>query len=263
MTKPRIVLGVSLKMYFSYQQTLAWSEEVAAIARQHPAIVNGQVGLFVLPSFPAIPAIGLIFADTPVCIGAQDLCWEDNGAWTGEVSGAMLAEIGCRYVEIGHAERRRHFAETDVQISAKLAAALRNGLTPVLCLGEEQHLAPQQAIAVCREQLIAALSDARQQQLSGDVVLAWEPQWAIGAPAPAPDEFIAQVCQGLRQFSDLGDFRFSVIYGGSAGPGLLSRLGHNVSGLFLGRFAHQSAALAQIIDEAAALAATLPPVKEA
>ncbi|MCU5771119.1 triose-phosphate isomerase [Erwiniaceae bacterium BAC15a-03b] len=263
MTQPRITLGVSLKMYFSYQQTLAWSEEVAEIARHHPAIVNGEVGLFVLPAFPAIAAIGQIFSATAVSIGAQDLCWEDSGAWTGEVGGPMLAELGCRYVEIGHAERRRHFAETDVQIAAKLAAALRNGLTPVLCFGEEQQLPPDQAIATCRQQLIAALSEANRQQLRGEVVLAWEPQWAIGAPAPAPDAFIAEVCDGLRQLNDFGDFHFRVIYGGSAGPGLLSRLGHQVNGLFLGRFAHQPAALRQIIDEAAALAATSPSATEA
>ncbi|WP_437609900.1 triose-phosphate isomerase family protein [Erwinia sp. V71] len=253
MTQPRIMLGVSLKMYFSYQQTLAWSQEVAEIARRHPAIVNGEVGLFVLPSFPAIAATGEIFSGTPVTIGAQDLCWADNGAWTGEVSGPMLAELGSRWVEIGHAERRRHFAETDTQIAAKLAAALRNGLTPVLCLGEEQHLSSEQAIAICRQQLEAALSEAREQQLNGDIVIAWEPQWAIGAPAPAPDDFIAEVCAGLRQLRVAGDFRFRVIYGGSAGPGLLARLGHHVDGLFLGRFAHQPQALRQIIDEAAAL----------
>jgi len=250
----RITLGVSLKMYFSYQQTLTWSQQVAELARQHPAIVSGEVGLFVLPAFPAIPAVKQIFADTAVSVGAQDLAWEDSGAWTGEVSGPMLAEIGCRYVEVGHAERRRHFAEDDRQVAGKLAAALRNGLTPVLCLGEEQRLSSEQAIAICRHQLSAALSQARQQQLSGDVVLAWEPQWAIGAPAPAPDAFIGEVCTGLRQLDLAGDINIRVIYGGSAGPGLLSRLGHQVSGLFLGRFAHKPDALSQIIDEAAALA---------
>ena len=262
MTQPRITLGVSLKMYFSYQQTLDWSQQVAEIARRHPAIVTGEVGLFVLPAFPAIPAVSAAFQGSEVRVGAQDLCWEDSGAWTGEVSGTMLAEIGCRYVEIGHAERRRHFAETDKQIAAKLAAALRNGLTPVLCLGEEQHVTSQQAIAICCQQLMAALSEARQQQLSGEIVVAWEPQWAIGAPAPAPDDFIAEVCQGLRQINDLGDVHCRVIYGGSAGPGLLGRLGHHVSGLFLGRFAHQPSALAQIIDEAAALAAAAQAVTE-
>lgn len=254
----RIILGVSLKMYFGYQQTLTWSQQVAEIARQHPAIVSGDVALFVLPAFPAIPAIKQIFANTEVSVGAQDLAWEDGGAWTGEVSGPMLAEIGCRYVEVGHAERRRHFAEDEAQVSKKLAAALRCGLTPVLCLGEEQHLSSEQAIDFCRQQITSALSQARQQQLRGEVILAWEPQWAIGAPSPAPDAFIGEVCTGLRQLSEPGEIGFRVIYGGSAGPGLLNRLGHQVSGLFLGRFAHRPDALAEIIDEAASLARSTP-----
>lgn len=253
MTKPRITLGVSLKMYFSYQQTLAWSQEVAAIARSHPAIESGEVGLFILPAFPALPPVLEAFAGTKVGVGAQDLSWEDSGAWTGEVSGAMLAEMGCGYAEIGHAERRRHFAEDDVQIAGKLAASLRNGLTPVLCLGEPGQGPAEAAVALCRQQLDASLQSAREQQLSGHIILAYEPQWAIGAATSAPDDFIAEVCHGLRQFSGLGNFTFSVIYGGSAGPGLLSRLGNRVGGLFLGRFAHQSSALKTIIDEAAAL----------
>lgn len=254
MTQPRITLGVSLKMYFSYQQTLAWSQAVAAIARNHPAIISGEVALFVLPAFPALPPVLEAFAGSNVLVGAQDLCQEDNGAWTGEVSGTMLAEMGCGFAEIGHAERRRYFAEDDRLIAAKLAASLRNGLTPVLCLGESEQGTSQEAIAVCRQQLDAYLLTARQQQLSGHIVLAYEPQWAIGAATSAPDDFIAEVCQGLRAFSGLGEFTFSVIYGGSAGPGLLRRLGHHVDGLFLGRFAHQPAALASIIDEAAELA---------
>ncbi|KGT92415.1 triosephosphate isomerase [Erwinia typographi] len=256
MTTPRITLGVSLKMYFSYQQTLAWSEEVAALARHHPAIVSGEVGLFVLPSFPALPAVLAAFADTNVVVGAQDLCQQDNGAWTGEVSGTMLAEMGCGFAEIGHAERRRYYGESDELIAAKLAASLRNGLTPVLCLGEPDQGSSQSAIALCRQQLDASLQAAREQKLSGHVILAYEPQWAIGAATSAPDDFIAEVCHGLREFSGLGEFTFSVIYGGSAGPGLLSRLGHRVGGLFLGRFAHQPSALATIVDEAAALAKT-------
>lgn len=259
----RITLGVSLKMYFGYQQTLAWSQQVADIARQHPAIVSGEVELFILPAFPAIPAVAAIFVDTVVKVGAQDLSWEDNGAWTGEVSGSMLAEVGCRFVEVGHAERRRHFAEDEEQVAGKLAAALRNGLTPVLCLGEAQHVTGEQAIVFCRQQLNSALSQARQQRLGGDIIVAWEPQWAIGAPAPAPDDFIREVCQGLRECGEFTGFTLRVIYGGSAGPGLLNRLGHSVSGLFLGRFAHQPAALAQIIDEAAALARRPQPFTEA
>ena len=253
MSQPAIWLGVSLKMYFSYQQTLTWCRDVAELARRHPAIQQGEVGLFVLPAYPAIPAVAEIFADTPVRFGGQDVCQAENGAWTGEVSASMLQELGCSLAEIGHAERRRHFHEDKTQIAAKVAMSLRHGLTPVLCIGEEQEGEPAQAIALCQQQLAEALDNAGQQGLQGSVFFAYEPQWAIGAPQPAPDSYIRAVCAGLRDLQTPDGIDLQVIYGGSAGPGLIQRLACDVDGLFLGRFAHDPKALAQIVDEASAL----------
>lgn len=252
MPQPKIWLGVSLKMYFGYQQTVAWCREVAGLA-QHPAVKSGDVGLFVLPAFPAIPAVADLFAATPVRFGGQDVAQAENGAWTGEVSASMLQELGCSLAEIGHAERRRHFHEDKAQIAAKVAMSLRHHLTPVLCIGEEQQGTPQQAIALCEQQLAEALAEAQQQGLQGEVLFAYEPQWAIGAPQPAPDSYIRAVCAGLQQLNTPEGISLRVIYGGSAGPGLIQRLGSDVSGLFLGRFAHDPQALAQIIEEASAL----------
>lgn len=253
MSQPAIWLGVSLKMYFGYQQTLAWCCEVAELARRHPAIQQGEVGLFILPAYPAIPAVADIFADTPVRFGGQDVCQAENGAWTGEVSASMLQELGCSLAEIGHAERRRHFHEDKTQIAAKVAMSLRHGLTPVLCIGEEQEGDPTQAIVLCQQQLAEALANAAQQGLRGSVFFAYEPQWAIGAPQPAPDSYIRAVCAGLRELPTPDGINLQVIYGGSAGPGLIQRLAGDVDGLFLGRFAHDPNALAQIVDEASAL----------
>lgn len=253
MTQPAIWLGTSLKMYFSHAQTLAWCRAVAQIARQHPAVRDGRVGLFVLPGFPAIPAAVEIFADTPVRVGAQNIAPAASGAWTGEVSAGMVQELGGTLAEIGHAERRRHFAENDAQIAAKIALALQSRLTPVLCLGEAQQGTPEAAAEACARQLEGALAEAG--SLRGSLLLAYEPQWAIGAPQPAPDSHIRAVCRALRQQPLPSGLALQVIYGGSAGPGLLSRLEDSVDGLFLGRFAHDPAALAQMIDEAAALLA--------
>lgn len=253
MPQPRIWLGVSLKMYFGYQQTLMWCRDVAGLARRHPAIQSGEIGLFVLPAYPAIAAAAEIFADTPIRYGAQDVCHAENGAWTGEVSASMLQELGCSLAEIGHAERRRYFYENKTQIAAKVAISLRQGLTPVLCIGEEQQCEPIQAIALCQHQLDEALAIAKQQGLHGSLLLAYEPQWAIGAPQPAPEDYIRVVCAGLRQLSMPEGIDLQVIYGGSAGPGLIQRLNGDVDGLFLGRFAHDPQALAQIIDEASLL----------
>jgi len=245
MNTAKVTLGVSLKMYFGYEQTLAWSRAIAALLREHPQVRSGAIEVFVIPSFPMLAPAVEIF-DGLAQVGAQDLCWEDNGAWTGEVSPAVLAEMGCRLAEIGHAERRRHFGETDRQIADKTAAAWRNGLTPVLCLGEANEGSVAHAVQVCTAQLQAALAPARAAGLSGELILAYEPQWAIGAAEPAPPAYIGEVCEQLRGQGT------RVIYGGSAKPGLLSTLGGRVDGLFLGRFAHDPQAFAAILDEAAA-----------
>ncbi len=252
-------LGVSLKMYFGYAQTLTWCRTVATTLGDHPALRSGQVELFILPAFPALPAVAEIFAGTPIAVGGQDLWSVDQGAFTGEVSGSMLAELGSRFVEVGHAERRTLFGEDETIVADKLAAALRNGLVPVLCLGETEHGSAQVAGAECVRQLHSALQASQAAGLSGPVVIAYEPHWAIGAAEPASDDHIVAVCAALRSAVEaLTEHRGSkIIYGGSAGPGLLTRLGTGTDGLFLGRFAHDPVALTAIVDEAQQLAGGL------
>jgi triosephosphate isomerase len=241
-----LTIGISLKMYFGRARTVEWCDAVARFARSHPAITEERARLVVLPSYPYLSEAGAVFASTPVRIGGQDLFWEDEGPFTGEVSGAHLRELGCDYVEIGHAERRRIFGEDDKVIAAKTAAAFRNGLTPLLCVGEERRSSVEAATAECVAQLDSALSTE-----AGPVVVAYEPVWAIGAAEPASPGYIAAVCTALReQLSGRGQ----VIYGGSAKPGLLTQLGDGADGLFLGRFAHDPWAVAMILDEVLELA---------
>lgn len=254
MNAPIVTLGVSLKMYFGYQQTLQWSRSIAALLEREPSIRNGEVQVFVIPSFPMLAPALEIF-DGLALVGAQNLFWADEGAYTGEVSPKVLKEMGCNVVEIGHAERRRYFAETDQQVADKTAAAWRNGLTPVLCIGEDRHSLPAEAARLCAQQLTAALDRAHGAGLSGDLIVAYEPQWAIGAAQPASPQYISAVCAALRQHCmDTGLQNTRVIYGGSAGPGLLTQLGTHVDGLFLGRFAHEPDAFAAILGETRSLA---------
>jgi triosephosphate isomerase len=253
-SKPAL-LGVSLKLYFGHQETLEWCRQVADMAKRHRALQDGRVKLFVLPSFQALVPARQILADTPVAIGAQDLHWEDRGAFTGEVSGLALAETGCRYVEVGHEERRRLFGEHESIVSAKTAAALRNGLVPVICVGESEQGPAEDAAAVCLAQLDSALRMGQGGPQGSAIVVAYEPIWAIGSVSPASAQHINEVCARLRIWlSNQGPFpQYSIIYGGSAGPGLLTQLGSDVDGLFLGRFAHRVAALSDIIEEASSL----------
>lgn len=264
MTQGGLTIGVSLKMYFGQRQTLDWCQEVAAVARRHPAAAGGGAELFVLPAAPLIDPVLQIFDGADVGVGSQNLSGEDSGPFTGEVSGALLREMGCRYAEVGHAERRRLFGEDDAAAAAKVAACWRHGLTPVLCVGEPAPVPSGDAARACVSEAEAILGQAG--TILGQtgavrpgtagavrrVILAYEPHWAIGQPEAAPTGHIAEVTGALRHWlgsrPELAGSR--VIYGGSAGLGLLGSIRDSVDGLFLGRFAHDPAALEAILDEA-------------
>ncbi|MFI2565225.1 triose-phosphate isomerase family protein [Paenarthrobacter sp. NPDC018779] len=254
----KAVVGVSLKMYFGHARSIDYCRDVATIALKHPAVQNGEIELFILPVLPALPEAARILGSAQVGTGAQDLFWEDEGAYTGEVGGKTVAELGGRYVEVGHAERRRIFGEDDRIIGLKTAAAYRNGLTPVLCVGELTAGSPEEAITRCTAEIDAALNRAATLGPVGRTIVAYEPQWAIGAPEPATPEYISTVVRGLDAHlrSLPGQETSRVMYGGSAGPGLITELDTAVAGLFLGRFAHDPAALKTILDETAARLAT-------
>lgn len=247
-----VAVGVSLKMYFGHRQAAEWCVRVAELARRHAAVASGTVELFVIPTYLQILPALAAFADTRVLVGAQDVATDDAGAFTGEVSAAELAEIGVRVAEVGHAERRRLFGESDEVTARKAAAALRNGITPVLCIGETERMDAAAAAAATVAQLHADLVGAPE----GPVIVAYEPVWAIGAPEPAGAAHIMTVALALRAALTAlpGRSGSRVIYGGSAGPGLLATLEGSVDGLFLGRFAHDVDNLALVLDEAASLA---------
>ncbi|WP_045296945.1 triose-phosphate isomerase family protein, partial [Microbacterium trichothecenolyticum] len=257
----RVTVGVSLKTYFGHERARAWFADVAQRAAAHPAVASGSVRLFVIPTYLQIPAALAAFAGTGVLVGAQDVSEYEPGAYTGEVTAAELAEVGVAVAEIGHAERRRLFDETDTVTAAKAAAALTHGITPVLCIGEAEHLGSPAAALANVEQLSADLEGAPE----GPVIVAYEPVWAIGAAEPAPDAHIATVTRALRAAIEADPDRAGsvAIYGGSAGPGLLTRLGEAVDGLFLGRFAHDPDALVAVLDEASALALHRSPAPTA
>lgn len=251
------VVGVSLKMYFGHRRGREWLADIADVAARHPAVARGDVELFVMPGYlQLLPALEAL-AGTRAAVGAQDVAVADSGAFTGEVSGAELAEIGVRLAEVGHAERRRLLGETDQVVAAKTAAALRNGLTPVLCVGEERRGAGEEAAAESLRQLRSALADAP----PGRVIVAYEPGWAIGAPEPAPVGHIRGVGSALRRelLRMPGREESAVLYGGSAGPGMLGALDGAVDGLFLGRSAHDPRALDRVLTEAAAVTPAAPP----
>ncbi|MEU3541754.1 triose-phosphate isomerase family protein [Streptomyces paromomycinus] len=248
----RPVVGVSLKLYFGLAATRTWLADVAAL-KGALAELPRPVDLFVLPSFPALADARELLAGTGVAYGAQDVHWAESGAWTGEVSAGMLAEAGARYVEVGHAERRRHFGETDATVAAKTGAAVRAGLVPVICAGERHDNGLAQAVEETLIQVRAALGGAGP---DSEVIVAYEPVWAIGAREPAPARHVRTVASAVRTCLRDHGVRGRVVYGGTAGPGTFGRLAGSVDGLFLGRLAHDTANLRHVLEEVAA--ATVP-----
>lgn len=181
---------------------------------------DGSVEVAVFPPFTDIRTVQtLLDADKiPFALGAQDLSTKDSGAYTGEISGAFLAKLDVRYVIIGHSERREYHAETDDVIAAKVQAALRHQLVPVICVGETaDDLEKFGASAVPVGQLQVALDGVPS---DADIVVAYEPVWAIGSGKAATPEQAQDVCAKLRDViadklgKDAAD-RTRVLYGGS------------------------------------------------
>lgn len=245
-----LFIGVSTKMYMGYGASLSWLRALRHEVDSRPGLVAGRVVPFVIPTFPVLPAAGEIIAGTPLVLGAQNAGWAD-GPWTGEVAPSMLAELGVALVELGHAERRRHFAEDNPMVARKFAAAVEAGIRPLLCVGEPELSTPAAAAQFVYEQVAAAVAGSWQDAVS--TMIAYEPVWAIGAPEPADSGYVSSVVQALRELLARHCLaEIPIIYGGSAKPGLLPKLEH-VSGLFLGRFAHRAANFGIVLDEALAL----------
>ncbi|KAI1451242.1 Triosephosphate isomerase [Annulohypoxylon moriforme] len=257
----RRIVGVSTKMYFSAARTKQYVHELLQIISSSSPLpgLPDQVDVFIIPDHVTLTSVVSQLEGTQILTGAQDAFYEDTGAYTGEVSPAVLAEVGCRIVELGHAERRRIFGETDLDAARKAAAAARHGMIPLVCIGErtkgedDEGTAAATAVAVdeCRHQVEAVLASLPD---DAEIVLAYEPVWAIGAAEPAGAQHVVAVAREIRALECVrrrgGTTR--ILYGGSAGPGLFEKLKDGVDGLFLGRFAHDPAQFYRTILEVAA-----------
>ena len=184
------------------------------------------VEVAVLPPFTDIRTVQtLVEGDRlEIVFGAQDLSQHDDGAYTGEVSGGMLAKLGCTYVVVGHSERREYHAEDDVVVNAKVKAAFRHGLTPILCVGEGLEVREGGGhVGHCTSQLAAALEKVTPEQ-AATIVVAYEPIWAIGTGRVAGAADAQEVCGALRAnlaelYGDTVAAAVRVLYGGSVKSG--------------------------------------------
>jgi triosephosphate isomerase len=182
-----------------------------------------DVEIVVAPPFTAVHAVAEAARNTNIGVAAQNLFWEREGAFTGEVSPGMIKEAGAEYVIVGHSERRRLFGETDAIVNRKVIAALGAGLTPIVCIGETlEERERNETLPVLDRQIKDSLDRLTGDQIA-ELVVAYEPVWAIGtgrtATAMQAGEAHAHIRQRLRQWfgADAAD-RCHVIYGGSVKP---------------------------------------------
>ena len=242
----RPLVGAGLKMFLGYAETIGYLRELAASAAEFDG-----VSVFVLPSFPVLAAARELLAGSPVRYGAQDAHWEESGAYTGCVSPAVLRELGCTFVEVGHAERRHLFGESDDMVARKALAAVRCGLEPIVCVGEE-HETDGAAATIVGDQVAAVLAPLPS---AADVVIAYEPVWAIGAETAADPERVAGVVAEVRRRAAGRDGDLRILYGGSVGPGeIAGLLAAGVDGVFVGRAATAISGLREVVESVRAAA---------
>jgi triosephosphate isomerase len=245
-------VGTSWKMNKTLDEAKAFAEALAAAERtRHPRIQR-----FVVPPFTAVREAKQMLADTSVKVGAQNMHWDDAGAWTGEISPLMLKDCGLDLVELGHSERREHFGETDRTVGLKAAAAVRHGLTPLICIGETlAEREAGEAEDVLARQVKGALELLAGEAKTAPILLAYEPVWAIGVNGiPATADYadarhvlIAEVARNV-----LGR-AVPVLYGGSVNPHNCQELitQPHIDGLFIGRSAWEVAGYLDILDRCA------------
>ena len=195
---------------------------VQKLAFTIPEKVLDDVEVVVLPPFTALRSVQTLVTGDKLDVGygAQDLSMHDSGAYTGEVSGVMLAALACQYVTVGHSERRAMHAEDDAVVAAMAQAALRHGIVPIVCVGEGLDIRQSgEHVPYTLTQVSAALTDLPAEQVA-TLVIAYEPVWAIGTGEVATPENAQEVCAAIRQkiaqlYSDEVAEQVRVLYGGS------------------------------------------------
>ena len=259
----RPLIAGNWKMHLTHLEAIGLVQKLA-FSLKEPELEAAEV--VVLPPFTALRSVQTLVTGDKLEIGygAQDLSVQDSGAYTGEVSGAMLAALACRYVVVGHSERRMLHGEDDAVVAGKVQAALRHGLVPILCVGEGLEVRRAgEHVPHCTTQLEAALEGLTAEQVTSPgegtgIVIAYEPVWAIGTGEVATPEDAQEVCGALRprlaeRFGAETAGIVRLLYGGSVQAantaGILA--GPDVDGALVGGASLDGDEFAQICRSAA------------
>jgi triosephosphate isomerase len=246
-------VGTSWKMNKTLAEGLAFARALSAFV----PLLDKTIQPFVIPSFTAVREIKKALASTQTKVGAQNMHWEDAGAWTGEVSPVMLTDCALDLVELGHSERREHFGETDRTVGLKTAAALKHRLIPLICVGET--LAEREAGGaddVLTRQVEGALQFLTGDGADAEILFAYEPVWAIGNQGiPASADYADRQQALIKRVASAKLRKIPpVLYGGSVNPGNAAELivMPHVDGLFIGRSAWQAEGYIDILKKVSA-----------
>jgi triosephosphate isomerase (TIM) len=218
------VIAGNWKMFKTVHDAVVYTKEFRTMVKDATAI-----DIVVAPAFLAVHAVAEAARNSPVAVAAQDVFWEKEGAFTGEVSAAMVREAGAEYVIVGHSERRQYFGETDQGVNRKTVAALAADLVPIVCIGETlEQRERNETMDVLDRQIKVGLDGLTGAQVSG-LVLAYEPVWAIGTGRTATSQQAQEVHEHIRGrlrawFGGDAADGCRVIYGGSVKPDNIAEL---------------------------------------
>ena len=244
------VMAGNWKMDKSVAQTIEFFEKFKPLVEQ-----SNHCEIVIAPSFPALAAASEMARGSRIRIAGQNLHWEPEGAFTGEVSGSMLAAAGCSHVIIGHSERRQYFGETDQMVNRRILAALAAGLIPIVCIGERlEEREAGRTDAVLIDQFEGAFAGLTPEQFS-PILVAYEPVWAIGTGRTATPEIAAGAHRLIREraarrFGPLPAEYLRILYGGSVKPdnikGLMAR--PEIDGVLVGGASRDPVSMASIVN---------------
>ncbi len=249
MEKRRPLIAGNWKMYKTNDKAVETAGKLSGLVSD-----IADVDIMIAPPFTALAPVSEAVKGGPIKVGGQDLFWKEEGAFTGEVSTAMLLSAGCQYVIIGHSERRQYFGESDKTVNKKIRAAIDTGLIPVMCVGEsEKERDGKETFSVLDKQVGNGLKDFLLDDLD-NLVIAYEPVWAIGTGKTATTEQAQEVHLFLRSFieKNFGNVlaqSIRILYGGSVKPDNILELMNmpDIDGALVGGASLEAETFAKIV----------------
>jgi triosephosphate isomerase len=253
----KTIIAGNWKMY----KTISEAIELAnSLKRELFKLENQDIEIVICPPFTTLSEVAEVIADSNIQLGAQDLHWQDEGAFTGEISAVMLKDTGCKFVIIGHSERRLYFGETNESINKKIKAALKIGLTPIICVGETlSERENNKTFRVLDNHIKGGLVDLGEEEIS-KIVIAYEPVWAIGTGRTATSSQAQEAQKYIRDLlikmynKDLAS-AVRIQYGGSVKPENISELMQqpDIDGALVGGASLTLETFAEIVRRAASI----------